>query len=335
MSGYDPENNVLDVGFTMAGLNAISCRGLTKIYKGRPPTHAVRGIDLDVAKGECFGLLGPNGAGKTTTIEIIEGLLEPTSGEVEVLGRIWKKDAEEIKQRLGISLQETRLAEKLTVRETLTLFRSFYRQGLDPQQAMERVSLEEKADTWVIKLSGGQRQRLAVASALVGNPELLCLDEPTTGLDPQARRQLWDVIRHFRSEGRSVLLTTHAMDEAERLCDRVAIVDLGKIIALGTPQALIEELGSEHIVEITVDIEAARQLDVETLQELPEVQSARMDESTLYVSVRALQRTLPEILNQLSSMHCKVVHLSSRPVTLEDVFINLTGRRLREAKEAS
>src|SRR5438874_11513434 len=205
---------------------AILCRDLRKRYPARPaPVDAVNGLDLEVAVGECFGLLGPNGAGKTTTIEILEGLLAPTSGEVEILGRRWGQDDEALRQRLGISLQETRLAEKLTVEETLNLFRSFYKQGLSPAVVMEQVGLTEKAAAYVGKLSGGQRQRLAVACALVGDPELLFLDEATTGLDPQSRRQLWDILRGFRALGRTILLTTHYLDEAERLCDRVAARD--------------------------------------------------------------------------------------------------------------
>src|SRR5262249_6485867 len=230
---------------------AIRCSQLVMTYPGRPPVEAVRALDLEVARGECFGLLGPNGAGKTTTIEILEGLLDPTAGEVEVLGRRWGgRDDEEIRQRIGISLQETRLSEKLTVRETVTLFRSFYRHGLAADDAIARVSLQEKADARVGKLSGGQRQRLAVACALVGDPELVFLDEPTTGLDPQSRRQLWDIVRGFRDRGRTVLLTTHYMDEAERLCDRVAIVDHGEVIALGPPAELIARLGGDHVIEL-------------------------------------------------------------------------------------
>src|SRR5262252_9159180 len=220
---------------------AIQCRDLRKTYDGK--VEAVRGVNLEVHAGECFGLLGPNGAGKTTTVEILEGLLPATAGEVELLGRSWHSDADWLRQRLGISLQETNLADKLTVEETLRLFRSFYAAGPDVNDLLELVSLTDKAKTWYVKLSGGQKQRLAVACALVGDPEILFLDEPTTGLDPQSRRQLWGLIDRFKTEGRTVLLTTHYMDEAQRLCDRVAVVDKGKVIALGTPRELIHSLG--------------------------------------------------------------------------------------------
>src|SRR2546422_7076354 len=232
---------------------SIRCTNLFKRYEGKQPVEAVCGLDLAVESGECFGLLGPNGAGKTTTIEIIEGLLEPTSGDVAVLGMHWGKHEDQIRQRIGISLQETRLSEKLSVMETLTLFRSFYRRGLEPDEAMRRVSLDEKASAWVGKLSGGQKQRLAVACALVGDPDLLFLDEPTTGLDPQSRRQVWEIVRDLRRRGRTTLLTTHYMDEAERLCDRVAGGDHGRGIALGTPSELIASLKGEHVVEFAVN----------------------------------------------------------------------------------
>src|SRR5690606_21535973 len=197
-------------------------RDLRKAYKD---VVAVAGIDFEVRPGECFGLLGPNGAGKTTTIEICEGLTPADSGDVEVLGLRWATDAAELRQRLGIQLQETQLAEKLTTLETLTLFRSFFRQGPSPAEALALVQLEEKRDARVGALSGGQKQRLALACALVGDPALLFLDEPTTGLDPQARRQLWDLIEQFKRDGRTILLTTHYMDEAQQLCERVAIMD--------------------------------------------------------------------------------------------------------------
>ena len=233
--------------------HAIRVRGLVKTYPARPPVEAVRGLDLDVFSGECFGLLGPNGAGKTTTLEIIEGLLDATAGEVEVLGLKWGTDDAQIRGKIGISLQETRLSDKLTVRETVTLFRSFYPSGPTPDEAIAAVSLEEKSRSYVDKLSGGQRQRLAVATALVGDPELLFLDEPTTGLDPQSRRQLWDVIRALKARGKTVVITTHYMDEAERLCDRVAVIDHGKSIALGTPAELIAKVGGEHVIDLDLD----------------------------------------------------------------------------------
>src|SRR6476660_8390924 len=227
---------------------ALRVRNLRKTYKD---VIAVDGIDLEVPSGECFGLLGPNGAGKTTTIEICEGLTEADSGEVQVLGLRWSSDASALRQKLGIQLQETQLAEKLTVFETLRLFRSFFQQGPGAEDAIRLVQLEEKRDARVGALSGGQKQRLALACALVGDPDLLFLDEPTTGLDPQARRQLWELIERFKAAGRSILLTTHYMDEAERLCDRVAIVDHGRVIATGSPRELIDSLGVEHLVEFS------------------------------------------------------------------------------------
>jgi ABC-2 type transport system ATP-binding protein len=224
---------------------AVRCEHLRKRYGD---VVAVDGLSLNVGRGECFGLLGPNGAGKTTTIEILEGLLKPDEGHVEVLGLEWRTHEEELRQRLGIQLQETRLAEKLTTEETLRLFRSFYHRGRTVEELLQLVELEGKRASWVGKLSGGQRQRLAIACALAGAPDLLFLDEPTTGLDPQSRRQLWDILGRFRAEGGTVLLTTHYMDEAEALCDRVAVVDRGRIIALGTPTELIESLGVPKVV---------------------------------------------------------------------------------------
>ena len=218
---------------------ALRVQGLRKAYDD---VVAVDGLDLQVQTGECFGLLGPNGAGKTTTIEICEGLLPADSGSVEVLGRRWESDARDLRELLGIQLQDTQLSEKLTVDETLTLFQSFYRDARDVGDVIVQVELEEKRHSRVGALSGGQKQRLAVACALVGNPQLLFLDEPTTGLDPVARRQLWDLISKFQSEGKTIVLTTHYMEEAERLCDRVAIVDHGHLIALGTPRDLIDSV---------------------------------------------------------------------------------------------
>src|SRR6202166_5159169 len=232
----------------IASKSALRVRQLRKAYKD---IVAVNGLDLEVQAGECFGLLGPNGAGKTTTVEICEGLTPPDSGEVEVLGRRWSSDAAQLRQRLGIQLQDTQLSEKLTVQETVRLFRSFFRQGANASEVIARVQLEEKQNSRVGDLSGGQKQRLALACALVGDPDFLFLDEPTTGLDPQARRQLWELIEQFKLAGRTILLTTHYMDEAERLCDRVAIMDHGKVIALGTPRELIASIGAEHVVEFS------------------------------------------------------------------------------------
>ncbi len=215
---------------------ALCVRGLRKRYKD---VVAVDGVDLDVRTGECFGLLGPNGAGKTTTIEICEGLTEPDAGGVEVLGRRWTEDPRALRDRLGIQLQDTQLSDKLTVVETLTLFRSFFSRGPDVDAIVTQVRLDEKRTARVGTLSGGQKQRLALACALAGDPDLLFLDEPTTGLDPQARRQVWDLIAELKAAGRTIVLTTHYMEEAERLADRVAILDHGRVIALGTPGDLV------------------------------------------------------------------------------------------------
>ena len=311
--------------------HAIQCRNLTKRYDGKPPVEAVRGLDLVVEEGECFGLLGPNGAGKTTTMEILEGLLDATSGEVQVLGFRWGANDGAIRERIGISLQETRLADKLSVCETVRLFRSFYRGGIEPEEAIRRVSLEEKADSYVVKLSGGQKQRLAVACALVGDPQLLFLDEPTTGLDPQSRRQLWDVIHAFRAGGRTVMLTTHYMDEAQRLCDRVAVVDHGKIIAQGSPAELIAKLGGENLVEFTL-AEGAPAVAEAELAVLASVRSARLHAGVYSLAVEQPHLALPALLALIQSKRVALANLTTRHATLEDVFVALTGRHLRDGE---
>jgi ABC-2 type transport system ATP-binding protein len=313
---------------------AIRCTNLVKRYDGKPPVDAVRGLDLLVERGECFGLLGPNGAGKTTTIEILEGLLPATSGEVEVLGFRWGASDDAIKQQIGISLQETRLSEKLTVRETVTLFRSLYRQGIAPDDVIAHVSLEEKAASRVGKLSGGQKQRLAVACALVGDPQLLFLDEPTTGPDPASRRQLWEIIRGFREQGRTILLTTHYMDEAERLCDRIAIVDHGKLIALGTPQELVASLGGEHIIEFTVEQNGQNHDELAAaIGRLPAVSSVRQENGGYSLSASELHLALPALVGELTRQHTKLSGLTTRPATLEDVFVKLAGRHLTDEEQ--
>ena len=308
---------------------AILCENLVKTFPGKPPVEAVRGLDLTVNVGECFGLLGPNGAGKTTTLEILEGLQDPTSGKVEVLGLDWATRGDTIRQRIGISLQETRLADKLTVREVVTMFRSFYPGGIEADEAIARVSLEEKARSYVVKLSGGQKQRLAVACAIVGNPELLFLDEPTTGLDPQSRRQLWDIIKSFRDAGKTVMLTTHYMDEAVRLCDRVAVVDQGRVIALGTPNELIAKLGGQNIVEFTLDGDPG--LDASRFAGLPSVISARAQTGQYGLTINETHVALPALMTELQRTGATLATLNTRHATLEDVFVNLTGRQLRDA----
>jgi ABC-2 type transport system ATP-binding protein len=308
----------------VAGI-ALQVRNLRKAYQD---VVAVDGLDLEVLRGECFGLLGPNGAGKTTTIEICEGLNTPDSGDVIVLGRRWADDERALRERLGISLQETQFSEKLTVAETVHLFRSFYRAGPSPDGVIAMVQLGEKARSRVGALSGGQRQRLALACALVGEPELLFLDEPTTGLDPQSRRQLWELIEGLKSAGRSILLTTHYMEEAERLCDRVAIVDHGKRIALGTPRELIAELRAEHVLEFALAdsgaVEEARLLEIEG------VCAAVQRDGTYRLQVEQLHLAMPALLGELRRQNAHLAELRTHSATLEDVFVSLTGRHLRD-----
>ena len=303
---------------------ALSVRNLRKTYKD---VVAVDGVDLEVRSGECFGLLGPNGAGKTTTIEICEGLTEADSGEVEVLGLRWSSDAAALRQKLGIQLQETQLAEKLTVVETLRLFRSFFRQGPGAEDAIRIVQLDEKRNARVGSLSGGQKQRLALACALVGNPELLFLDEPTTGLDPQARRQLWDLIEEFKAAGRTIVLTTHYMEEAERLCARVAIMDHGKVIAQGTPRELIASIGVEHVVEFSA---GSIMPDLSGVRGMAGVRDVRSENGSVLLQVTELHKAVPGLLDELGRQGIPLTELRTHSATLEDVFVHLTGRHLRD-----
>src|ERR1700720_2425791 len=310
----------------IASKSALRVRQLRKSYKD---VVAVDGLDLVVRAGECFGLLGPNGAGKTTTVEICEGLTAPDSGEVEVLGLQWSADSDELRQRLGIQLQDTQLSEKLTVFETVRLFRSFFRQGAAAPEVISRVQLGEKQKSRVGALSGGQKQRLALACALVGDPDFLFLDEPTTGLDPQARRQLWELIEQFKLAGRTILLTTHYMDEAERLCDRVAIMDHGKVIALGTPRELIASIGAEHVVEFSAG-GAGHAVETGAMRGIEGVRDVHFENGGVMMHVTELHRAVPALLDELSRQGCPLTELRTHSASLEDVFVALTGRHLRD-----
>jgi ABC-2 type transport system ATP-binding protein len=308
-------------------------RGLRKAFAD---VVAVDGLDLEVARGECFGLLGPNGAGKTTTIEICEGLTVPDAGDVHLLGLDWGTSARELRQRIGIQLQETQFPAKLTVEETLRLFRSFFHRGISIEESIRTAQLEEKRRSRVGGLSGGQKQRLAMACALLGDPELLFLDEPTTGLDPQARRHLWDLVDQLKQAGRTIILTTHYMEEAERLCDRVAIMDHGKIIALGTPQQLIASVGGEHIVEFAVTGRGAAtgaadgQIDAALMTAIPGIHSHRVDAGLHQFSVSELHTAVPRIFASLAAQGLHLSEFRTHSASLEDVFVGLTGRNLRD-----
>lgn len=302
---------------------AIRCRGLHKRFGD---TVAVRALDLEVRRGECFGLLGPNGAGKTTTIEILEGLQPADGGEVEILGMRWDRQASAIRQRLGVQLQESEFPDRLTAGEIVRMFRSFYTQGPSDRELIDFVQLAEKADTQVRHLSGGQRQRLSVACALAGKPDILFLDEPTTGLDPQSRRQLWDVCEAFRERGGTILLTTHFMDEAEKLSDRIAILDRGEIIAQGTPEELIQSLGGAHVIAFA----ATAIPPDERLRALPgATHVTRRGESTL-ISVDEPHRAIPLLLELIAAAGGELTALTTHRATLDDVFLAMTGRALRD-----
>ncbi len=302
---------------------ALRCRGVVKRYSD---VTAVDGLDLEVRRGECLGLLGPNGAGKTTTVEILEGLTPADDGQVEILGHRWGRDDHALRERLGVQLQETQFTDNLTVEETVRLFRSFYRRGRSVEEVIRAVELDEKRNGRVGKLSGGQRQRLAVACALVSDPDLLFLDEPTTGLDPQARLKLWEIISHFRASGGTILLTTHYMEEAARLCDRVVIMDHGKMIAEGTPAALIESLGADQIIEFSV----AGDFRPSTLSALPGVRAMHERDGGYQLSVSETGAALTALLAEIQNQRAELVSLTTHQATLEDVFVALTGRMLRD-----
>ncbi len=309
----------------MAAL-AIEVRGLVKRFGD---LVAVDGIDLTVPTGTCLGLLGPNGAGKTTTVEILEGLQPASSGQVRVLGRTWAEDPEGIRGRIGATLQETRFHEKLTVEETLSLFRSFYPGGQAVESALAQVALEDKRDARVGTLSGGQKQRLALAVGLVGDPELLFLDEPTTGLDPVSRRGLWTIIEGLKGRGRTVVLTTHYMEEAAILCDDIVIVDHGRIVARGTPGDLVHSLGGEQLIEFV----ARPAIPAAALERVPGFSRHRQRGEMVSLSVQALHEAVPALLRIADEHRSELVQLSTRAATLDDVFLALTGRTLVEAEQ--
>ncbi|ONI91401.1 multidrug ABC transporter ATP-binding protein [Saccharothrix sp. ALI-22-I] len=298
---------------------AVRCRELVKRYGA---VTALDGLDLDVREGECFGVLGPNGAGKTTTMEIIAGLLAADGGEVVVLDGRWGRD-KRLRAEVGIALQETHLPDHLTVRELLRLFRSFYRQGPTVDALIDLLGLADRQDALFVHLSGGQKQRVAVGCALVGDPRLLLLDEPTAGLDPQARRRIWEVLEQLRARGRTVVLSTHYIDEAERLCDRVAVIDHGRVIAQGTPAALIAELGGTGVVEFAVDGE-------HDFTALPGVQSVQRLDDGYALTVTEVHTTVEALFARAASAGFRIGGLTTRQATLEDVFVTLTGRQLRD-----
>jgi ABC-2 type transport system ATP-binding protein len=303
---------------------AISLRGLVKRYD---TVVAVDSLDLEIRAGECFGLLGPNGAGKTTAIEILVGLQSPTAGQVEVLGQEWGEDDRSLRSRIGVSLQDTRFPERLTVEEVVALFASFYPKSRDPLSVIREVGLVEKAGAWTSKLSGGQRQRLALACALAGDPELLVLDEPTTGLDPQARLAFGDSILSYKDRGCTILLSTHYMEEAQRLCDRVAVIDRGKALAVGSPGDLIATLDANLVVEVEM---AAGDVEDEAVRQVAGVSSVRRENGALLVSIREAHITVPALLDLFRTRSATLAHLTLRQATLTDVYVSLTGRKYRD-----
>jgi len=301
----------------------IVVRGLRKQF---PNVLAVAGVDLTVAAGEVFGLLGPNGAGKTTTLEMIEGLTRPDAGEISIGGRNWNQHAHEIRSMIGVQLQATSLYNKITPREALDLFGRYYPKRRDTAELLRLVQLEDKADAYHVTLSGGQAQRLALALALVNDPEVVFLDEPTAGLDPQGRRSLWEIVRAMKGEGRTVVLTTHYMDEAESLCDRLAILDHGSILRSGTPAELIASLGIPSVVELTFDGAAP---DPGSLaSRLGSAVEARG--GVWEIPTTDPKTLLPRLLSAIELERVEYQQVHVRRATLEDVFLQLTGRSLRE-----
>jgi ABC-2 type transport system ATP-binding protein len=301
----------------------LSVRDLRKSY-GR--VEAVRGVSFEVQDREILGLLGPNGAGKTTTLECLIGLREPDAGEIEVCGLAARRRPRDVKQKIGAALQTTALQDKITPREALKLFGSFYAQRAAPEELLERFSLVEKADATFDTLSEGQRQRLALALAFVNRPEIVFLDEPTAGLDPQARRELHNEIARTRQDGHTVLLTTHYIDEAEHLCDRVAIIDHGRIVALGTPHDLMARSKASQSVSLVT----AQPIDGLKIEGVPGVMDVVVEGARARFKTTDINRTMPGLLKLLETRRLELTELHVRKASLEDVFIELTGSALRD-----
>jgi ABC-2 type transport system ATP-binding protein len=302
---------------------ALRVKGLRKQY---PKVLAVDGVDLEVPAGEVFGLLGPNGAGKTTTLEMIEGITAKDSGEIGILGLTWERDAKAIRSRIGVQLQATSLYNKITPREALDMYGSYYPKSRSTTGLLELVQLTDKADAYHTTLSGGQQQRLALAMALVNDPEIVFLDEPTTGLDPQARRTLWEVVRGMQREGRTVILTTHYLDEAEALCDRLAIMDHGRVLVTGRPADLIRELAIPSVVELTFEDEAPDPLPLAAA--LGVAVERRADHWE--IPTPDPKAILPRLLECTEALAIPFQQVHVRRATLEDVFLHRTGRSLRD-----
>ena len=296
------------------------------LVKNYGDVHAVRGVTFNVQEGEVFGLLGPNGAGKTTTVEILEGLRDLDSGRVRVCGFDPQANADELKHEIGAALQSTSLPDKMRVMEALRLFASFYKRRRDPEELLRRFGLEEKRNTFYSKLSGGQKQRLALAMALLNDPRVLFFDEPTAGLDPQVRREIYDIIEELRRDKKTILMTTHYIEEAERLCDRVAIVDHGKVIALGSPRELKQHSGNNTRIEVKL----ARPVANGTLQQLEGVVDAREVDGSYVLHTQRPPQAIVSLVKHLESEDNELVSLEIATPSLEDVFIEMTGRRLRD-----